>query len=129
LAAQAVLLTAQTVELHFAVEGSRVDQRVLGGEVDPAAVFAEHSREVVLLRAPQVLLEWHLVVVARLPPVAVGRFLGDAAVTREIDLADDGATRPQDRALDDVAELADVPRPRVAHQLRERLVRDAVDTL
>src|SRR5881296_3508823 len=110
LAAQPVLLAPEPVELHLAVQCRRVDERVLGGEVDAAPVLAQHAREVVLLRAAQVLLERHLVVVAGMAAVAVPRFLADAAVPGQV-------------------ELAHVARPGVAHELREGLVRDPVDAL
>src|SRR5438093_2004586 len=129
LAAQPVLLAPEPVEFHLAVQCRRVDERVLGGEVDAAPVLAQHAREVVLLRAAQVLLERHLVVVAGMAAVAVPRFLADAAVPGQVDLADDGAAGAQDGALDHVAELAHVARPGVAHELREGLVRDPVDAL
>src|SRR5438128_375588 len=128
-AAQPVLLAAQPVELHLAVQRRRVDQGVLGGEIDAAAILAQHPREVVPFRAPQVLLERHLVVVVGVAAVAVRHFLADAAVAGEVDLADDGAAGAQDRPLDHVAELAHVARPGVAHELRERLVGDPVDAL
>src|SRR5882724_9044655 len=129
LAAQPVLLAAQPVELHLAVQRRRVDQGVLGGEIDAAAILAQHTREVVPFRAPQVLLERHLVVVVGVAAVAVRHFLAHAAVAGEVDLADDGAAGAQDRPLDHVAELAHVARPGVAHELRERLVGDPVDAL
>src|SRR5213080_1240156 len=129
LAAQPVLLAAQRVELHLAVQRRRVDQGVLGGEVDAAAILAEYARQVVLLRPPQVLLERHLVVVVAVAAVAVRGLLADPAVAGQVDLADDGPARTQDGALDHVAELAHVARPRVAHELREGLVGDAVDAL
>src|SRR5213079_1385559 len=128
-AAQPVLLAAQPVELHLAVQRRRVDQGVLGGEVDAAAILAQYARQVVLLRPPQVLLERHLVVVVAVAAVAVRHLLADPAVAGQVDLADDGPARAQDGALDHVAELAHVARPRVAHELRERLVGDPVDAL
>src|SRR5439155_600051 len=66
---------------------------------------------------------------ATMPAVAVDGFLADPAVAGQVHLADHRAAGAQDRPLDHVAELADVALPGVAHQLRERLVGEAVDAL
>src|SRR5262245_56827705 len=129
LATEAVLLAAEAVELHLAVQGRGVDQRVLGRQVDAAAVLAQDPGEVVLLGAAEILLQRDLVVVAGLAAVAVVALASDARVPRQVDLPDDGAAGPQDRALDDVSELAHVAGPDVAHQLRQRLVGQPVDPL
>src|SRR5262245_48322116 len=129
LASEAVLLTAETVELHLAVQGCRVHQGVLRGEVDAPAVLAQHPSEVVLLGPAQVLLQRHLVVVARLASVPVAALPPDARVPGEVHLPNDRAAGAEDGTLDHVPELADVARPSVAHQLRQRLVRAPVDPL
>src|SRR5579885_598427 len=127
---QPIVLAPQPVELHLAVQGGGVDERVLGGEVDAPAVLPQHVRQVVALGAAQELLQGHLVVVVRVPAVApAGPLLADAAVPGQVDLADHRTARAQDRPLDHVAELAHVTRPGVAHELGERLVREAVDAL
>src|SRR6185369_12402667 len=77
LAARPVLLAPQAVELHLAVQRRSVDEGMLGGEVDAAAVLLQHPRQVVLLGAAEVLLQRHLVVVVGLPAVAALRLLAD----------------------------------------------------
>src|SRR5262245_24431664 len=77
LPAHPVLLAPETVQLHLAVEGGGVDQRVFGGEVDEAPVLAQDTRQVVLLGPAEVLLERHLVVVAPLPTVRLPHLFPD----------------------------------------------------
>src|SRR5262245_49911445 len=117
LSPEAVLLAPETVQLHLPVQGSRVNQRVLGRQVDPAPVLPQDPGQVVLLGAPEVLLQRDLVVVAGLSSVAVAALATDARMARQIDLADHGAAGTQDGALDDVPQLTDVARPGVAHEL------------
>src|SRR5262249_39689300 len=119
--AQAELLAAKAVGLHLAVERRRVDQGVLRAVADGPAVLAEHVSEVIALGAAQELLERPLVVEA--PP----RRPLDARTpveARDVDLADGRSVGPEDGALQQVAELAHVAGPRVAHELLEGLVRD-----
>ena len=96
-AAVAIVLAAEAVELHLPVQRRGVDQRVLGGEVDAAAILPQHARQVVLLArgggtpsaAPR----------SRSPAGARCRSpvsRADARVSRQVDLADDRAARAQD---------------------------------
>src|SRR5207249_8791325 len=89
LATEAVLLAAEGVELHLPVERRGVDEGVLRGEVDATAILAQHASEVVLLRAAEILLQRHLVVVVRRAAVAVAILLPDPAVAGQVDLTDD----------------------------------------
>src|SRR5262249_43621898 len=129
LAPEAVLLTPEPVELHLAVQGGRVHQGVLRGQVDAPAVLAQHPSEVVLLGPAQVLLQRDLVIVARLGSVPVAALPPDARVSGEVPPPNARAAGAEDGTLDDVPELADVARPSVAHQLRQRLVREPIDPL
>ena len=111
------------MELHLPVQRRGVNERVLGAEVDAATVLLEYVAQIIFLGAAQVLLQRHLVIVCAADRLEVLALSG----ARQIDLANDRARRAENRALEHVAELAHVAGPAEAHELRERLVRDAGD--
>src|SRR5262245_60286741 len=117
------------MELHLAMQCRGIHQSMLCRQVDASSVLPQDPRQIVLLRAAEVLLERHLVIVTCLPTVAVAGLPTDARVPRQVDLPDHRPTGPENGTLDDVAQLADVSGPGVAHELRQRLVGKTVDAL
>src|SRR5438445_7125788 len=113
----------EPVLLDLRVEEAAVDAEHLRGLRAVPGCVAERLHDEVLLELRDGLLEEALLrrdVALAFALVLVGLVVAEG----ELAARDDLATREHDRTLDDVLQLADVPRPVVFHEALERLLAD-----
>ena len=81
----AEILTRKPMELHLAVQRRRIDERMLGAEIDAATVLLQDVTQIIFFRAAQVLLEGDLIIVCAAERIEVLALAGPG----QVDLADD----------------------------------------
>jgi hypothetical protein len=106
-----LLNVAQVVLPDFVVERHPVDVEDPGGLADVSAGVLENRHDVSLLDLGE-------------RGGSIGSAAGRARDEPEVRRLNDGRLRHDEAALEDVAQLADVPRPVMGHQERHRLGRD-----
>src|SRR5262249_27887112 len=128
-------ILAQSQLLHLGLQGLPADLQELGRAGDVAAGLLQRAGDQALLQLRRPLLDDVLE-----PRLAGGRGKGgDAAgegsecagtqVLRQVGHVDARAVGKEQRPLDEVLQLADVPRPGVTLHLRQRLVGHPLDAL